>query len=186
VATTPSASSKKGLYNEWDPDTPTLKAWARRELATSRNQLGRMGNESSEDEDNDEDDDNLDTIDTVGGQASKSICTTSLSSKDDDRSDSDVEDDGEEQNGEDGPRLRITRLSYRSAEDGRIYPAFNGMSDSSESDQDQREQPGGSESDLDDEGYNEELIERYYRVDDDEEVDGDDEEEIDEIYDDTS
>ena len=84
--------------------------------------------------------------------------------------------DGEE--GEDGARLQISQLSYRSAEDGRIYPAFDGMSDSSESDQ-----PG--ESDLDEDGLNEELIERYYRVDDD---DGDDEDdgEMDEMYDDTS
>jgi hypothetical protein len=199
LATTP--SSKGPYFSDWDPDTPTLKAWAKRELASCRQQL--EGQSSEEDDGEDEDDDNVDTIDTVGGRASKSICTTSLSSKEDERSRSDVDGagDGEDEEGEDGPRLNLTRLAFRSTRDGLLYPSYSGMSDSSEGDgegdEEDREREKGfaygdseEDSDLDDEDgdTNEEMIDRYYRVDDDDETagDGDDEDEDGELYDDTS
>lgn len=179
LATTPSTASRS--YADWDPDTPTLKAWAKRELAISRSQLeGRILNSS----DDDDDDDNLDTVDTVGGRASKSICTTSLSSKDDDERSRSPYGEVDEEDGEDGPRLHLTRLSYRSSDDGRIYPTFDGMSDSSESEDQAGEEYGDEEDNI-----NDQLVERYYHVDDDDNDYGDDEDEednVDDIYDDTS
>lgn len=174
LATTPSTTSR--TYVDWDPDTPTLKAWAKRELTKSRNELEGRSLESSDEE---EEDDNLDT---VGGHASKSICTTSLSSKDDEERSPSPENEC----GEGGPRLQLTRLAYRSAPDGRIYPTYNGMSDSSESDEDSRCERNYQcdEDDVMEDEINEILVERYYHVKDD---DSDqDAEEIDEIYDDES
>eukprot|EP00604_Paraphysomonas_vestita_P000673 CAMPEP_0174824840 /NCGR_PEP_ID=MMETSP1107-20130205/38542_1 /TAXON_ID=36770 /ORGANISM="Paraphysomonas vestita, Strain GFlagA" /LENGTH=391 /DNA_ID=CAMNT_0016054287 /DNA_START=78 /DNA_END=1250 /DNA_ORIENTATION=+ len=100
LATTPS-----GTLN-WDPDTPTLKAWAKRELALSRNQLeGLSGGESSEE----------DNVDTVGGRVSKSNCTTSLSTKEDEitiNSDEDEDDNNTNSNANNSnkPRTKSNKV----------------------------------------------------------------------------
>ena len=168
----------------WDPDTPTLKAWAKRELALSRTQLEGFGSSEDDDEDN---------VDTVGGRVSKSNGTLSLSTKEDE-----ISINSEDIDSENGYDLNIDRLAYQTGRDGRIYPDFGGMSDSTEDDDNNNNNnyknnnnnsEDGSDLEDDQEEY-EDFVERYYHVDDDDEDDiereGDSDEEIDEIYDDTS
>jgi hypothetical protein len=197
IATTPTptrtSSSSSTLYADWDPDTPTLKAWAKRELAKSRNQLDGAsnsygnsfdGNDDYESDGSGEDDDQ---VDTVGGRISKkSLGTTSLSSKEDSKDDSDY--DGEDREGQ---ILDLQRLAYRVASDGRLSLDYDDMSDS-DSDSEGGERigiaPDGDGEDYYDEeedgdSYGDDLIDRYYHGPADESVDGDGDDEDDGEYD---
>lgn len=173
IASTFSTSS------EWDPDTPTLKAWAKHNLRVN---MSEMGEEEEEDEgDNDE------YFDQMTGKFNGAV---SLSS-DDDREDDDGLDDDDDADDEgtddcddfnaeedtDFSRLDISRLAFQSDGNGVIFQV-DGDNDHDDYYYD--------DDDCDDEVVDT-RVERYFHVaDDSEEEDAEEEDYLDDVYDDSS
>ena len=165
LATTPgnTVASATSMSTDWDPDTPTLKAWARQQYLKSTNALSVRND--------------MDYFDHMTGR-SAGTGTTSLSSSD---QDAEGGDDADDENTDDCDDFGIDdavdnscpymdRLSIQNSGNGVLY-RDNGTDDNYEDD------------DMDEVEDN--RVDRYFHVaDDSEDEDNDDVE--DNVYDDSS
>lgn len=167
LATTPSntVTSSFSTSTEWEPDTPTLKAWARHELRMNGGEGG-------------------DIYDRM--HSTRPARTNSLSSSDAEEEVGEDEGDADDENtdgfddyrGEDFDfsSLHISRLAFKSKENGVIYADDDDEGDNYDYDD---EDEYGDEDDVIDT-----RVERYFHVADDSEEEDDDVE--DELFDDSS
>ena len=159
LATTPGNTvvSATSMNTDWDPDTPTLKAWARQQYLRSTNAM--------------------DYFDHMTGR-SAGTGTTSLSSSDQDAEGGDDADDENTDDcddfGADGvldfSKLDIQRFAFKSSSNGVLYRDDGSDDDYEDDDMDEVE---------------DNRVDRFFHVADDSEDDDDDDVE-DDVYDDSS
>ena len=155
--------SNFSITSEWDPDTPTLKAWARHELRKSANALGGNGDG--------------DYFDHMMG-TSAGTCSLSSSEpceEDGDEADDENTDDCDDYAAEDldFSRLNISGTAFKSSGNGVIYQ--------------------DNDADEDDFDYDDDMdvvvdnrVERYFHVADDSDENEDEDDVVDDVYDDSS
>jgi hypothetical protein len=175
---------QSGDSSVWDPDTPTLKNWAREQLQASQSELYRMrnvlNNGISSDSEEIDGDDNDDDSSSVGREGLNEAERWHKQRFVDYRSDDSSSDDEARDNTDlDFKKMNIDRFSFYTDKNGGIVTA----SDSDDDDNDESENSSG-DSDIDDDEISANL-ENYYHVKDDSE-DAEDEDDVDELYDDSS
>jgi hypothetical protein len=168
LATTPgnTVASSFSTATEWEPDTPTLKAWARHELRTNGGEGGS------------------DLFDRM--QQGRPASSNSLSSSEEEENEEEGGDEADDENTDgfddyrgldyDFSSLNIARLAYKSKGNGVICEDSDGDDEDYDYDDDEY---------VDDDDVVDTRVERYFHVADDSE-DDDDEDVEDELFDDSS
>lgn len=180
------SSADQSNSSIWDPDTPTLKNWAREQLLASQSELHRLKRAQNNGISSDSEVDLSSSSSSSTSSASEFINANSWQRGSTSISTSSSEDDDEALDNidMDYSQMNIERFAYYNSGQGEILTSSS-SGDENDDEMDSHSDEGGDDvSDIDNEVISA-SVEDYYHVKDDSD-DSEEDDDIDELYDDSS